>query len=294
MSSYLLCNSTRELKAMAPTPHENRFIKLMQFAVGDNEVAQELSIPRKARKLDMVCRFTEAPDYFGALRADCGNRTVLFEHESQLLARHDVASAWVGLAWLLWERVRPREARSKRAQQVPDTTLRPPLAVLVADHAGDALTGAVPTLARTAQDGIWATAQLDDGGLYVIDTSVVKPDHGFAFWSWLGRAADDGAASERLRALLTDSHLSIDSISRLQEAIVNHELPVSDTEHETAAQRLRREGFADGERRGERKGREALLAVAAELAPERVDELARITGLTELRAAVVGLVRGDG
>jgi flagellar biosynthesis/type III secretory pathway protein FliH len=100
--------------------------------------------------------------------------------------------------------------------------------------------------------------------------------------------------------LLTDNHLSIDSIARLQEAIVNHELPVSDTEHETVAQRLRREGFADGERagerkgerRGERKGREALLAVAAELVPDRVAELARIKGLTDLRAAVVAIVRG--
>jgi hypothetical protein len=260
----------------------------MQFAVGENEVAQEMSIPRKARKLDLVCRFSEAPEYFQALRADCANRTVLFEHESQPLAPHDVASAWVGLAWLLWERVRPSDGRSTDHRTRRDVTLRPPLAIVVADCAGDALTGAVPTLARSGQPGVWATAQLDEGGLLVIDTSLVKPNDGFSFWSWLGRADDDDDASQRLAALLADEHLSIHSRDRLQEAIVNHEVPASDAEHETVAQRLRRESIAEGEGLGERN---ALLKLVAQLAPDRSAELEQIKDLEQLQAAVLAIAK---
>lgn len=56
---------------MSRNLHENRFIERLQFAVGEAEVAQELSIPRKARRLDAVCQFTDAPELFGALRGVC-------------------------------------------------------------------------------------------------------------------------------------------------------------------------------------------------------------------------------
>jgi len=78
---------------MSMNLHENRFIERLQFVVGDAEVAQELSIPRKARRLDCVCQFGEAPGLFGALQAECSQRTVVFEHESQPLTDHAVASA---------------------------------------------------------------------------------------------------------------------------------------------------------------------------------------------------------
>ena len=90
---------------MSMNLHENRFIERLQFVVGDAEVAQELSIPRKARRLDCVCQFGEAPGLFGGLQAECSQRTVVFEHESQPLTDHAVASAWLGMGWLLWERV---------------------------------------------------------------------------------------------------------------------------------------------------------------------------------------------
>jgi hypothetical protein len=70
---------------MAMDRLESRFVERLQFEVGDAEVAQELSIPRKPRRLDVVCRFREAPVMFDALRADCSRRTVVFEHVSASL-----------------------------------------------------------------------------------------------------------------------------------------------------------------------------------------------------------------
>jgi hypothetical protein len=88
---------------------------------------------------------------------------------------------------------------------------------------------------------------------------------------------------------------------------MSNELPVTATEVETVAQRLRREAKLEGERIGERRGerrgeqrgeqrgtRNTLLSLAAEVAPERLAELQSIKDLNALQAAVLRLVKGDG
>lgn len=270
--------------------HENRFVKRLQFAIGDSEVAQEFSIPRKARRLDLICRFGDAPAVFGALRDHMSHRTVIFEHESQPLTRHAVASAWAGTAWMLWESVRPK--RRGREKLVSDPLDRPPLGIIVADFAGDALRGAVPTLRRTRLPGVWATAELNEGGLCVVDTSRARAQDGLAWWSWVGRAANAAEEVKRLDALLKDPKLPIEDRYALQEAIMNGQLDATPKEVETAAQRLKRQALEEGHREGHREGRrEALLAVARDLAPDRIPELEKIAELDELQLAVVQLFK---
>ncbi len=264
--------------------HENRFVALLQHAVGESEVAQEMSIPRKSRRLDLVCRFDEAPSLFGALQRACSERTVLFEHESQPLSAHAVASAWVGLAWLSWQRIRPRSRRKIHVQRFLDGTLRPPLAIVVADVVQDDLTSAIPTLARTDMEGLWATAGAIDGGLCVIDSSRVRAEDGFAFWSWLGRARNPTEADTRLRALLADPNLTNFDKVRLEEAIMNNQIPTSTVEQETVAQRVRREGREEGRA-------EALRDLVQTLAPEHAAELEGIDDVDELRRAAAAILQ---
>lgn len=54
---------------MSTTPHEDRFVELLRFAAGESEELQEVSIPRKVRRLDVVYRFAAAPAWFGATLA---------------------------------------------------------------------------------------------------------------------------------------------------------------------------------------------------------------------------------
>ena len=49
-----------ESSVMPHTPHEDRFIGVLQYMTG-RELAQEISIPRKARRLDAMCRFGATP-----------------------------------------------------------------------------------------------------------------------------------------------------------------------------------------------------------------------------------------
>lgn len=268
--------------------HENRFVHLLEYVVGETEVGQEVSIPRKARRLDLVCRFGEPPSFFGALRELCSDRTVLFEHESQPLTRHAIASAWVGQVWLHWERVRPRQRRSARSPARLLETRRPPLAVVVADSIGESPDRAIPGLVPTIWQGVWATAETDDGGLYVLDTSRLRPEEGFAFWSWLGRAPSDAIAARRLDALYHDSNLPIEDLSLLREAIMNGQLSVSIPEKETTYQRIRRELRVElrDEVRDEVRdeaGRAKLLEVVANVAPQYLESMQQIEDVAELQ-----------
>ena len=289
---------------MATDRLESRFVERLQFEVGDAEVAQELSIPRKSRRLDVVCRFGEAPVMFDALRADCSCRTVVFEHVSASLQRHQVARAWSSMAWLLWEQVRtPR--RGRRAPMLrPEPGERPPLGIIVTDHVSAHLQGAVPALRPTDRPGLWATPELDEGGLYVINASEIDPTEGLAWWAWIGLARIPAEEAARLTTLLGDPNLPIDDRTRIEEALVNGQLSASPVEQETVAQRLRREGRMEGRLEGQREGRlegqlegqlegrvEALLELAMEVAPERVEELRAITDVQALQRAVFELLR---
>lgn len=269
---------------MTATHHEDRFILVLQ-AITNNEIAQELSIPRKARRLDGVCRFgaDDIPGLFGPFQRTCENRTILFEHESQPLTRTAVASGWVGQAWLTWNRLRVFKGKPPIVHRLVADTQYPPMAIIVADSVRDDLVGAVPGLAATHCPGIWATVDTGDlrfeqGGLIVIDTSSTIAEDGLSFWRWLGRAANARDADARLRALFADPNLPTNEKDLLRDAIMNHQIPATTTEHETIAQRVRREGREEGER-------QALLDVAARFIPESLPKLKTIDDLDALRQA---------
>jgi hypothetical protein len=321
----VLARRLQEVPAIPHTIHEERFLDVLHFLTG-REVAQEISIPRKARRLDAVCRFDAdgAPGLFGPLQAACADRTVLFEHESSPLTVEKVASAWVGLAWLSWHRVRTHRGRRPAFHALLLGTPRPPLAMVVADGVREDLTDAIPWLAPSLWPGVWATADTGDGrygkgGLLVVDTTRVPPGDGFGFWHWLGRVRDPAEAAVRLDALLGDSKLPTMQAHALQEAIMNGQIQVSEIERETVAQRVRSEGLEEGLRRGLEQGleqglqqgleqgleqglqqgleqgleqgrgegaRAALLALAARLAPEALPSLRVIHDLDALQQAV--------
>jgi hypothetical protein len=274
---------------MPHTPFEDRFIDVLQYMTG-HELAQEISMPRKVRRLDAACRFGTAglPGLFGALRPAFEGRVVLFEHESTPVSAEAVASAWVGQAWVSWQRLKKQQGRRQGVHRLVANTPRPPLAVVVADSVSGDLTGAVPTLEPATWQGLWTTSDTCDlrfnqGGLLVLDASRLPPGQGLSFWRWLGRVHDDADANARLLDLLNDDQLPMLDRIRFQEAIMDNQFNVSDTERETASQRVRREGREEGREEGERH---ALLTVAARFAPEALPGLRAIDDLDGLRRAV--------
>ena len=288
---------------------EQRFMERMAFCGPGIPSTQELSMPRKARSLDLVMQFEEAPIWFGALREVCMNRVVLFEHVSRRARREDVASARVGEAWLGWERVRHRGRTNEPASRWGGHALvgRPPLAVVIADGVRGGLQGAIPLLRNEEVAGVWATPNLDEGGLIVLDTTRILADDGYAWWSWLGRAPTDAEAAERLFRLLGEPSIPTLERERLKEAIMEGELETSATERESVYQRLQREiresreqgmskGLQEGLEEGLQKGiaagrRDVLLRLAATVAPVDLDELRSIDDLDRLEREITERIR---
>ncbi len=160
--------------------------------------------------------------------------------------------------------------------------------MVVADSVAEDLTAAVPSLGPTAWPGLWATSdtrdlRFDQGALLVIDTSTLPASDGFSFWRWLGRARDEQDANARLLALLADPQLPMLDEARFLEAMMDNQFTVSETERETASQRVRREGREEGREEGERY---ALLSVAARFAPEALSAMHAIHDIDALRRAV--------
>ncbi|TVR05118.1 MAG: hypothetical protein EA398_00275 [Deltaproteobacteria bacterium] len=291
---------------MSSTPHEDRFTALMQFAAGNCEVSQELSMSRKVRKLDLVYHFHEAPLWFGALVPTCSERIVIFEHESSPVARHVLASALVGQTWLAWKRIQPRAGRAEAFQRLRETA-RPPLVIVVADSLREDAAHAVPTLGPMDAPGVWSTADCEHGGLVLLETSALRAEDGYAFWSWAGRARTPEQASERLQRLLDDRTLPTLFREQLMEALMDNQIPHTDTEKESVYHRLRRElleeglqkgrqegrqeGRKEGRQEGRQEGRAALLALAARLAPNRLAQLRGIEDLEALEHAVEAAIR---
>jgi hypothetical protein len=163
-------------------------------------------------------------------------------------------------------------------------TRRLPLAIVVTDSIRESPYRAIPGLVPTNWQGVWATAELDDGGLYVLDTSLVRAEEGFAFWSWLGRAPTDAVAARRRDALLHDPNLPIQDLGLLREAILSGQLSVSIPEKETTYQRILREMRikARDEVRDE-VGRAKLLEVVANVAPQYLEAMNQIDDVAELQ-----------
>jgi hypothetical protein len=159
-------------------------------------------------------------------------------------------------------------------------TRRLPLAIVVTDSIQESPYRAIPGLVPTNWQGVWATAELDDGGLYVLDTSLVRAEEGFAFWSWLGRAPTDAVAARRLDALLHDPNLPIQDLGLLREAILSGQLSVSIPEKETTYQRILCEMRIKVR---DEVGRAKLLEVVENVAPQYLEAMNQIDDVAELQ-----------
>lgn len=267
---------------VSPTRHEDRFVALLQHAVQEAEVVQEVSIPRKARKLDAVVRLGDAPELFGGLGPWLCERTVVFEHESTPLTHESVASAALGPPWLHWHRFRRDAKRAEALRRVVAGTKRPPLGVVVADRVALDLTASVPGLRPAGWAGVWHTPHLDEGGPLVLDTSRLVGIPGLEFWAWLGAAPTPEEGARRMRLLLDSPALSNLTINRLHEAIMSEQIPATSAEQETTYQRVSR--LARDEGRDE--GRAHLLQLLERYAPERISEFQHVHDLDVLRLAL--------
>ena len=287
--------------------HEDRFVRYMQLVLARQEAAQELSIPRKSRRLDTVYAVRTCPPLFGPAAEFLAGRPVIFEHESRSLDPSAFRSADYGRAWLAWRWALVRgNARRRKETDVADQWLRPvprpPIAVIIARGVSDRARALLPPQQELAA-GVWATPDQHHPSLLIIDSQVTAVDDGWSFWRFLGACRDHTESAHRFAELLGDTHLPILAKAKLLESIRMNQIQLPPEEKESIFDVLRREGEERGRREGEERGRKegeergrrrALLDLAARLLPNDSADLAGITDVTELGLVIEQRLSGRG
>ena len=138
---------------MARDRHEQRFLDFQRFVLRGREVGQEVSTPRKARRLDAVFRIEETPGLFGPIAPWLQNRAVVFEHESGTVPRVALHRAQMAHGWIGWRREGVSAGESRWG--IPSegdawlrNTQREPSTVVVADQLKDHATDGFPGLVQ--------------------------------------------------------------------------------------------------------------------------------------------------
>jgi hypothetical protein len=283
---------------MASHTREQRFLDFMRYVLAGHESGQEISIPRKARRLDVTFLVREPPSVFGPLGPLLRERAVVFEQESRPVTAAGVWRAHWGGVWLGWRHALVREGPSNAGRpSVADAWLAPsarrPLAVVVADRVRPGAAD-LPGM-RAIGPGYWRTLDVDHGGLILLDLSALPEQHGWSFWRMLSRASTPAELERRLLALLTDESFPTKDRVNLMEAIAMDKIPTTLEEKRAALERERADAFKAGEQKGKQEGKQegkraALLGMVALIAPQELARLEALKDDTEFETAVAALM----
>ena len=277
---------------MARDRHEQRFVDFQRYVLPGREIGQEVSIPRKARRLDAVFHIEEPPGLFGPIVPWLESRAVIFEHESGQISDVALHRAQVGDSWVRWRRAVVNSLESRwGTPSEGDAWLRStqhmPTTVIVADQLKDHATDGFPQLVQR-WPGVWCGRDPDHGGLVVMDISKMPEQKGWAYWRLTSQAMTAEERARRVEALRTDRHLPKHERIALTEAIAMRMIPTTPEEKTAALKSLRKEAYRVGKTEGRR---EALLGVVALSAPELLERLERIDDVAVLEREVAELIR---
>jgi hypothetical protein len=271
---------------MASHTREQRFLDFMRYVLAGHESGQEISIPRKARRLDAAFLVREPPNVFGPLGPLLRERAVVFEQESRPVTAAGVWRAHWGGVWLGWRHALVREGPSHVGRpNVADAWLAPcerrPVAVVVADRVRPGAAD-LPGM-RAIGPGYWQTDDLDRGGLILLDLNALPERQGWSFWRMLSRASTRDELLRRFAALHSDEAYPTTDRKALTEAIAMDKILTTPEEKHAALERERAEAFNAGKMQERRAW---LLRMVALLAPSELARLEALDDLARLEAEV--------
>jgi hypothetical protein len=258
--------------------HESRFRAFCRLdGLGDRDF--NVTIATRNLQADLMTQFASEPQSFGLLAPRFVNRVVIAEHCSTPPRPRETDRMVVKLLAVL------EQWRSESSESNP-----PPLLLVLCRAGIGAWRSRLPN-AKVGDDGIIESGILAPAQVVVVDGRALPRLPGYAALRFMLRP--QGGAFDYLAELLGDPTLPTHFKDRVAEASMNQQIPTTEPERMTAAQRVRREGERRGERRGERKGRRAaiLRLAAAALGDAVASELGAIKDLDVLEATVIERLR---
>jgi hypothetical protein len=270
--------------------HESRFREFCRLdGLGDRDF--NVTIATRNLQADLMKQFASEPRSFGLLAPRLVNRVVIAEHCSSPPRPRETDRMVVKLLAVL------EQWRSESSESNP-----PPLLLVLCRAGIGAWRSRLPD-AKVGDDGIIESGILAPAQVVIVDGRALPRLPGYAALRFMLRP--EGDEFDYLAELLGDATLPMEFRQRVVEAAMNQQIPITEPERMTAAERVRREGMLEGlregerrgERRGERKGerrgsRSALLRLAAATLGEPIaTELGALKDPAAIEAELVRRLR---
>jgi hypothetical protein len=234
---------------------------LLQTALGADQIVSEAAVPRAGRSIDAIIRVGEPTDLWGPLGPLVAHRTLVVEHEARAPSRRKVHAALGKLSWVVeddWPDLGHRGARF-------------PLLLFLS-----------VSRPRWVERGALAFEPWEIPGVYrlqwPLETDVVLvhlrglPDApGLSLLRLMPTPRDAAEAAAGLDRLRTDPAVVQSTKDRVLEAIMNQQIPATETERWLTIERVRQETLREVARRLLAEGMER--ADVARLLELRLDEL---------------------
>ncbi len=258
-----------------PKPHEDRVVDVLRLFAPGARCQQEHSLPRDARRIDVVFGFDELPDFFGPLISPLANRMVAVEAFVRSPTRRQFGRSLTKLAVLTEDWL----ARARRASD-----RRAPVLWVVCRGTPRGVLGSFPCFVPTAP-GMWRWNADHPGDVVITDLNHIDGD-GTGGLAMLRLPRTSAEAHENVRRLLGDAFLSTLTKETMVQAILDGTVTTTAQEDRWTLRRA----LAVGEARGRRS---TLLAIVAVRWPARLVELEQIDDIAALEARVLELLGGE-
>lgn len=227
-------------------PHEDRFVSRYLVAFFNAEITQEMTIPRKARHIDLVHLRGSDLSALGVLAPWIQDRALLWEHQSNAVTHRVLAKATMALSWAAIQYHTRESADMNPIREGFQSHARAPAMVVYAPRIAITCRHLFQELAT----GFWHNGLSDDPQvplLLCIEYERLLDAPGTSFLRWL--APQSGTPLPRRRkprspldALLDDPTFPTMIKRRILEGIMQEQLKVDPMEQLSAIERVREEG----------------------------------------------------
>jgi hypothetical protein len=245
--------------------HEHRVIAFLQTVLGPEALESEVAVPRVAHSIDARLHIGEPTDLWGPLAPLVACRTVVIEHESRGPSRMKLHTAVAKVTWVAWDE-RPRQPGPRR---------RPPLLLFLSADCPRWVASGELGFGPGPCHGVHRLSWPLWPDVVLVHLRGLPDSPGLSLLRLMPPPRDPAEAEAGLRRLKEDPAVLQSTKDRVQEAIMNHQIPVTPPERWITVEAMRQEGRKEGL---DEARREFALKLLARGTP--ATDVVELTGLT--------------
>lgn len=256
--------------------HQQRFITGLRLAADLSDHRSEVVLPAYARRIDFLLPSVGNPLDLQVLSDISAAGPLAIEHVSSAASVVDAASAEMAQRWLYlqWRRFRTRQGRATmQADAAFFDHPHPSNTVVIAQRvAWTTLIPAYPTHWLSHEDSVLWLPGPENSGVSLIDSARLPSDIGGDVLRWL-TASDPVHHKRYLEVIMNNPNISEETKLRINKGVIKQEDVFTSGERDCVVEKLKREGFEEGLKEGQRRARDNAEGVVENLKREGREQL---------------------